>query len=86
MSAAARSDGDETSKEDLLGRRLREADAEELLDLLETHEDELDPRTAMQALRNPFDGDEAVKRIAMAEALLTDYDLRKRAGEPPENT
>jgi hypothetical protein len=60
-----------------LARRLREADGEEVLDLLRRHLAELDVAAARQALRNPFLGREGVELIAGQARLLTAYEVKR---------
>jgi hypothetical protein len=60
-----------------LGRRLREAAAEELLALLAEHLSQLSAAQVRQALRNPYCGREAVEVVAGEERLLALYEVRR---------
>lgn len=57
--------------------RLREADAETLLELLRRHAEELDVAAAGQALRNPFLGPEGIETIAEQGRLLPSYEVKR---------
>jgi hypothetical protein len=57
--------------------RLREAGAEELLELLREHAGRLEVREAQQALRNPHCSREAVELLAEEGRLLSYYELRR---------
>lgn len=60
-----------------LPRRLREADAEELLALLRRHAEELDLPAARQALRNPFLGREGIELLEAERRLLAAYEVKR---------
>lgn len=67
-----------------LGTRLREADADEVLDLLRRHAAELDPAAARQALRNPFLGTEAIELLAAQARLLPAYEIKRSIARHPK--
>lgn len=67
-----------------LGRRLREGDAAELVDLLRRHASELDPGEARQALRNPFLGTEAIEIMAAQRRLLVANEVRGMLARHPQ--
>lgn len=60
-----------------LPQRLREADADELLELLRRHAGELDLVTARQALRNPFLGPDGIEVLAAQRRLLPAYEVKR---------
>lgn len=60
-----------------LPRRLREADADDLLDLLRRYAEELDVAAVRQALRNPFLGPEGIETIAGQGRLLPAYEVKR---------
>lgn len=60
-----------------LPQRLREANAEELPELLRRHADEMDVASARQALRNPFLGPEGIETIAGQGRLLPVYEVKR---------
>jgi hypothetical protein len=60
-----------------LDRRLREADTEELHDLLQRFAPELDTRQAVHALRNPFLGREGIETLADHGRLLASYEVKR---------
>lgn len=60
-----------------LERRVRDADARELVNLLIEHRDELDVPTLRQALRNPFVTEEAIEIMLELRSLLGSYELRR---------
>lgn len=66
-----------------LPRRLREADAEELLALLERHADELDLPAARQTLRNPFLGREGIEILTDQARLLSAYEVKRAVAAHP---
>lgn len=67
-----------------LAARLRNADGEELLDLLRRHLAEIDVSAARQALRNPFLGREGVELIAGQPRLLTAYEVKRSIAVHPK--
>lgn len=69
-----------------LGTRLREANSEQLLRLLERHLGELDVPAARLALRNPFLTSEAVRVIAQAPHLIRVYELQRDLALHPRTT
>lgn len=60
-----------------LPQRLREADADDLLDLLRRHAAELDVVAARQALRNPFLPPEGIEVLAAQARLLPVYEVKR---------
>lgn len=62
---------------DDLGRRLREAPAEELEALVEAHAAEIGAREAEQALLNPFAGAEVIAALAADRRLARAYGFRR---------
>lgn len=62
---------------DELERRIRDADARELVELLRQHSEELDVPTLRQALRNPFASREAIEQVLELRGLLGSYELRR---------
>lgn len=66
-----------------LPRRLREADAEELVALLERHAAELDLPAARQVLRNPFLGREGIELLAAQARLLSAYEVKRAVAVHP---
>lgn len=60
-----------------LPRRLRETDAESLLELLRRHGEELDVAAVRQALRNPFLGAEGIEVLAEQKRLLAAYEVKR---------
>jgi hypothetical protein len=66
----------ETVPQDL-GRRLREADSDELLRLLKEHAPELDVAAAQQALRNPYLTGEGLAVLLQCQHLLKSYEMRR---------
>lgn len=62
---------------------LREADAEELVALLERHAEELDLPAARQALRNPFLGRVGIELLVARPGLLTAYEVRRAVAAHP---
>lgn len=60
-----------------LAVRLREADGDELLDLLRHRAADLDVAAARQALRNPFLGREGIEILAAQPRLLTAYEIKR---------
>lgn len=66
-----------TEVADDLGRRLREAAAEELAALVEAHASEIGAREAEQALRNPFAGAEVIAALAEDRRLARAYGFRR---------
>lgn len=60
-----------------LDRRLREADSEELLDLVRGHLAELEPPAVRQVLRNPFCTLEIVETLAGQVRLVAFYEVRR---------
>lgn len=82
MTDAAQPESPESEAE--LGVRLREADAEELLELLRRHAAALDAAAARQALRNPFLGREGVELIAEQKRLLGAYEVKRAIAVHPK--
>lgn len=66
-----------------LGRRLREADAEELFALLRSHASAIEPAEARQALRNPFLDSEAIEILAAERRLLVANEVRSLLARHP---
>lgn len=62
---------------DELERRVRDADARGLVELLLRHRDELDVPTVRHALRNPFVTAEAIEIVLGLQTLLGSYELRR---------
>lgn len=60
-----------------LGRRLRQADGDELAELVRTHAGELDPPAALMALANPFAGREVVERLAAIPGVVASHQVRR---------
>lgn len=60
-----------------LDRRLREAGAEELLDLVREHLAALEPPSVRQALHNPFCTTEIVELLAGQPRLVSFYEVRR---------
>lgn len=60
-----------------LPQRLREADADDLLELLRRHAGELDVAAARQSLRNPFLGPEGIGLLAAQGRLLASYEVKR---------
>lgn len=60
-----------------LPQRLREADAEDLLELLRRHAGEMDVAAARQALRNPFLGTDGIELLAAQGRLLPAYEVKR---------
>ncbi len=58
-------------------RRLLEAGADELLELLRRHAAELTPAAARQALHNPYVSGEAIAELAAQTHLLSFYEVRR---------
>lgn len=67
-----------------LGRRLREAGADELAALLEERLAEVDETAAGHLLRNPHAGGEAIARLASRRDLMTSYALRREIARHPQ--
>lgn len=68
----------------VLGVRMREAGADELLDLLRRHAAEIDVAAARQALRNPFLGREGVELVAEQKRLLGAYEVKRAIATHPK--
>lgn len=66
-----------------LSQRLREADAEELLELVREHRGELEAAAVRQILRNPFAGREVVEAVAAEKRLLSSYEVRRDIASHP---
>lgn len=66
-----------------LPQRLREADADALLELLRRHAEELDLASARQALRNPFLGVEGIEVLAAQKRLLPAYEVKRALAHHP---
>lgn len=66
-----------------LERRLREAETEELHDLLRHHAAELEVPAALQALRNPFLGRDGIQLLADSRRLLTSYEVKRQIALHP---
>lgn len=62
-----------------LGERLRTAAEEELATLVAERRDELDPRDARQAFRNPFLTGPMIEQLLARPALASVYELRREA-------
>ena len=60
-----------------LERRLREADTEELHELLDRHAEQMDVRQAMHVLRNPFLDREGIEAVADQGRLLASYEVKR---------
>lgn len=60
-----------------LPQRLREADADDLLELLRRYAEEMDVAAARQALRNPFLGPEGIETLAGQGRLLAAYEVKR---------
>lgn len=69
--------------EEELGRRLREAGAEELAALMSDHASELEPPALRQTLLNPHCGAEVLERIAQERRLLAHYEVRRLLAQHP---
>jgi len=69
---------------DALESRLREADTDELHELLREHATELDVPRALQALRNPFLGREGVETISDQGRLLSSYEIKRMIALHPK--
>lgn len=67
-----------------LETRLREADTEELHELLREHAAELDVPGALQALRNPFLGRDGVETISDQGRLLSSYEVKRMIALHPK--
>lgn len=68
-----------------LARRLREAGADELMDLLRRHAEEMDLPAARQALRNPFLGREGIELVAAQGRLLPAYEVKRSIALHPRS-
>jgi hypothetical protein len=60
-----------------LERRLRDADAEELLTLVRQHATEIGVPAARQVLRNTFVTGEIIEALIAQRALMTSYEMRR---------
>jgi len=68
---------------DRLSERLRTADEAELGALIEERADQLDPRAARQAFRNPFLTGEMIEALAAIPRLASAYELRRETAFHP---
>lgn len=67
-----------------LEHRLRDANGEELLALLEDHRDELDVSCVRQALRNPFVTSEGIEIVLSRPKLLSIYEVARELTWHPQ--
>jgi hypothetical protein len=66
-----------------LDRRLREAGADELLQLIRERGESLTPDAVRHALRNPFLSREVIEELASHPRLLSFYEVRKEIAASP---
>lgn len=66
-----------------LARRLREADAAELAELVESFAGRLAPTDALQVLRNPFVSSEVIGSLLRQRELQNSYEVRRQAAGHP---
>lgn len=66
-----------------LTRFLREGNEEELLELLASRLEEIDPAAARQLFRNPFLTGALIGRLLASRALLSSYEVRMEAARHP---
>lgn len=72
-----------TDRKDDLGERLRAANEEELAGLIGERLDDIGPREARQALRNPFLTPALIEALLGAPELAAAYELRRDAAFDP---
>lgn len=69
---------------ELFETRLREADTDELHELLRLHASDLDVPAVLQAFRNPFLGREGVETISEQGRLLSSYEVKRQIALHPK--
>lgn len=74
----------ESSGSEQLPRRLREAAAEDLYDLVRAHLDELDPIALRQLFRNPHLNRQVIELVLAERRLLAFHEVRKELARHPQ--